>query len=144
MPVNFSMTSSSRRYVISSAIFIQLLMVSVVASPLADGINPLGDYEKMNSDLIEELENSDESKVIPVIFQLNSPVTHSDELELETLGFDLIGRAPLVDGGLVEGTIADVRHLSNWDRVEYLELDKPLDFFYLPAEWGESQLPTQE
>ena len=118
MPVKFSMTSSSRRYVISSAIFIQLLMVSVVASPLADGINPLGDYEKMNSDLIEELENSDESKVIPVIFQLNSPVTHSDELELETLGFDLIGRAPLVDGGLVEGTIADVRHLSNWDRVE--------------------------
>ena len=36
----------------------------------------------------------------------------------------------------MEGTVSDVRKLSNWDRVEYLELDKPLEFFYLPSEWG--------
>ena len=131
--------ASSRRYVISAAMFIQLLMLTAVASPLADGVNPLGDYTKMNDDLIEELETSDDSKIVPVIFQLNSPMTESDENRLTDLGFDLIGRAPLVDGGLVEGTISDVRHLSNWDRIEYLELDKPLDFFYLPPEWGESQ-----
>ena len=90
----------------------------------------------MNDDLIEQLETSEDSKIVPVIFQLNSPMTESDENRLTELGFDLIGRAPLVDGGLVEGTISDVRHLSNWDRIEYLELDKPLDFFYLPPEWG--------
>ena len=48
--------ASSRRYIITSALFIQLLMLSAVASPLTDGINPLGDYAKMNNDLIDELE----------------------------------------------------------------------------------------
>ena len=128
--------ASPRRYVICSALFIQLLMLSAVASPLADGVNPLGDFTKMNDDLLEELETYDNSKIIPVIFQLNSPMTESDESRIAELGFDLVGRAPLVDGGLVEGTIGEVRELSNWDRIEYLELDKPLDFFYLPSEWG--------
>mgnify|MGYP001293848653 FL=1 len=128
--------ASSRRYIISSALFIQLLMLTAVASPLADGVNPVGDFTKMNDDLLEELENNDNSKVIPVIFQLNSPMTDSDENHLTELGLELLGRAPLVDGGLVEGTIGEVRQLSNWDRIEYLELDKPLEFFYLPSEWG--------
>lgn len=128
--------ASSRRYIISSALFIQLLMLSAVASPLADGVNPLGDLTKMNDDLLEELENNDNSKLIPVIFQLNSPMTESDENHLIELGFEVLGRAPLVDGGLVEGTIGEVRELSNWERIEYLELDKPLEFFYLPSEWG--------
>ena len=127
---------SSNRYVVFSAIFIQLLMVSAVASPLADGINPLGDSSKMNVDLREELEISDDSKILPVIFQLKSAMTLDDENQLKELGFDLLGTIPLLDGGLVEGTAKDVRHLSNWDRIEYLELDKPLDFFYLPPEWG--------
>ena len=128
--------ASSRRYIITSALFIQLLMLSAVASPLTDGINPLGDYAKMNNDLIDELEHSDNSKTIPVIYQLNSPVMPSDRIHMENLGFRILGDAPLVDGGLVEGTVSDVRKLSNWDRVEYLELDKPLEFFYLPSEWG--------
>ena len=125
--------ASSRRYIITSALFIQLLMLSAVASPLTDGINPLGDYAKMNNDLIDELEHSDNSKTIPVIYQLNSPVMPSDRIHMENLGFTILGDAPLVDGGLVEGTVSDVRKLSNWDRVEYLELDKPLEFFYLPC-----------
>ncbi|MGB0201502.1 MAG: S8 family peptidase [Candidatus Poseidoniaceae archaeon] len=128
--------ASPRRYIISSALFIQLLMLSAVASPLADSVNPLGDFTKMNDDLLEELENNENSKLIPVIFQLNSPMTDSDETHLVELGFELLGRAPLVDGGLVEGTIGEVRELSNWDRIEYLELDKPLEFFYLPSEFG--------
>ena len=128
--------ASSRRYIISSALFIQLLMLSAVASPLADGVNPLGDFTKMNDDLLEELENNDNSKVIPVIFQLKSPMTDVDESNLAHLGLELLGKAPLVNGGLVEGTIGEVRELSNWDRIEYLELDKPLEFFYLPSEWG--------
>ena len=128
--------ASSRRYVISTAMFIQILMLSAVASPIADSVNPLGDFTKMNDDLLEELENNDNSKIIPVIFQLNSPMTLNDENRITEFGLDLIGRAPLVDGGLVEGTIGEVRELSNWERIEYLELDKPLDFFYLPSEWG--------
>ena len=128
--------ASARRYVISAALFIQLLMLTAVASPLADSVNPLGDFTKMNNDLVEEMENYDNSKIIPVIFQLKTPVTESDEIYFESLDLELLGRAPLVDGGLVEGAIGKIRQLSNWDRVEYLELDKPLEFFYLPSQWG--------
>ena len=69
---------SAKRYVIFAAIFIQLLMVSAVASPLTNGLNPLGDFTKMNTDLQEEIESSDDSKIIPVIFQLNSPMNNDD------------------------------------------------------------------
>ena len=76
--------ASSRRYVISTAMFIQILMLSAVASPI-DSVNPLGDFTKMNDDLLEELGNNDNSKIIPVIFQLNSPMTLDDENRISEL-----------------------------------------------------------
>ena len=48
----------------------------------------------------------------------------------------ILGDAPLVDGGLIEASIRDIRVISTWDRIEYLELDRTLEFFYLPQEWG--------
>ena len=128
--------ASSRRPLVLVAIVLQMMMVGVTASPLADNVNPLGDMEKMNADLVDALAGGSETTVLPVIFQLNSPVTDADVNHLADLGFAVLGDAPLVDGGLVEGPSQAVRHLSNWNRVEYLELDKPLDFFYLPPEWG--------
>ena len=133
--------ASHTRALVLSAFVLQLLMVGATASPLADSVNPLGDERKMNDDLRQELHEANDGDVIPVIFQLNSPVTDSDKAALDNMGLTLLGEAPLVDGGLVEGTAQDVRHFSMWHRVEYLELDKPLDFFYLPPEWGGD--PTQ-
>ena len=131
-----SVMATPRRALFVSALVLQLLMVGAAASPLADGINPLGDASKMNTDLVERLAEADDATTLPVIFQLHSPVTHSDEAYMEDLGLEVLGHAPLIDGGLVEGAAVDVRRLSSWERVEYLELDKPLEFFYLPSEWG--------
>ena len=128
--------ATPRRGMILCALMLQLLMVGATASPLADSTNPLGDEQKMNADLINHLEQVDDATDVPVIFQLHSPVTAGDEAVLASLGFEVVGHAPLVDGGLAIGSAVDVRHLSNWYRVEYLELDKPLDFFYLPSSWG--------
>ena len=128
--------SSIRSMSIFTAIVLQLLMFGAIASPLADLTNPYGDESKMNKDLIEKIDEVDGNTILPVIFQLNSPVESSDESYLTELGFELLGNAPLVDGGLIEGTASDIRRLSTWERVEYLELDKPLEFFYLPSEWG--------
>jgi len=128
--------SSTRSVSIFTAIVLQLLMFGAIASPLADLTNPYGDESKMNNDLIEKIDEVDGNAILPVIFQLNSPVESSDESYLTELGFELLGNAPLVDGGLIEGTASDIRRLSTWERVEYLELDKPLEFFYLPSEWG--------
>jgi len=128
--------ATPRRALVLCAFVLQLLMVGATASPLADSTNPLGDASKMNVDLVERLDEVDDTARLPVIFQLHSPVTSHDKSFIGQLGFELLGDAPLVDGGLVEGAAIDVRRLSTWDRVEYLELDKPLEFFYLPSEWG--------
>ena len=127
---------SHRRALLLVAVALQLLMVGATASPLAEGVNPLGDESRMNADLVERLASSSDNDVHPVIYQLVSPVTAQDRSYMDSLGLNHLGDAPLVDGGLVEGTSQAVRHLSSWDRVAYLELDKPLDFFYIPSEWG--------
>ena len=118
------------------ALTLQMLMVGVTASPLAEAVNPMGDASKMNTDLEAAVTNNNDATVVPVIYQLHSPVTEDDRRHFDALGFTHLGDAPLVHGGLVEGSVQAVRHLSNWDRVAYLELDKPLEFFYLPPEWG--------
>ncbi len=127
---------SHRRALLLTAVVLQLLMVGATASPLAEGVNPLGDESRMNTDLVERLASSNDNDVHPVIYQLTSPVTAHDLTYMDGLGLSHLGDAPLVNGGLVEGTSIAVRHLSSWERVAYLELDKPLDFFYLPSEWG--------
>ena len=111
-------------------------MIGATAAPLADGLNPMGDYEKMDKSLRDSLSSSSEDDIIPVIFQLNSEVTSDDLEKLEQFGATILGEAPLVHGGLIEASIRDVRVISTWERVEYLELDRVLDFFYLPSEWG--------
>ncbi len=124
-----------------TAVMLQMLMFGAIASPLAGSVNSMGDASKMNQDLVTEISASNEDEILPVIYQLNSPVTDSDKAYFETLGATILGDAPLVDGGLIEASVSTIRKISTWDRVEYLELDKPLEFFYLPHEWGGD--PTQ-
>ena len=128
-----------RRASILTAIMLQMLMFGAIASPLADSVNSIGDASKMNQDLVAEISASNEDEILPVIYQLNSPVTDSDRAYFESLGATILADAPLVDGGLIEASVSTIRKISAWDRVEYLELDKPLDFFYLPQEWGGTQ-----
>ena len=67
----------------------------------------------MNYDLQQELYDSSLDTVLPVIFQLNSPVTDADLAQFEEFGATVLGDAPLVDGGLIEAKVEDVRRISN-------------------------------
>ena len=116
--------SNNRNVVIFASLLLQLLMVGATAAPLADQVNPMGDYDKMNYDLQQELYDSEYDTVLPVIFQLNSPVTDADLNQLEEFGATILGDAPLIDGGLIEAKAEDIRQISNWDRVEYLDLTR--------------------
>ena len=49
---------SNRNTVILVSLLLQLLMVGATTAPLADQVNPMGDYQKMNYDLQEELYDS--------------------------------------------------------------------------------------
>jgi hypothetical protein len=112
-----------------AALAIQMLMIGATAAPLAAGLNPMGNYDKMDKSLRDSLSSSSEDEIVPVIFQLNSDVTAEDLEILESLGATILGEAPLVDGGLFEASIRDVRIISTWERIEYLELDRVLNFF---------------
>ena len=129
-----SRTSSSRLF---TMFFLQFIFLISLASPLAQGTNPYGDLDKMDSALEEALASTDDDSLLhEVIFQLNSPVTSDDLNHIEAIGAVHLNEAVLIDGGLLEATSDTIRKLSLWDRIEYLELNRELDFFYLPSEWG--------
>ena len=118
------------------AVMMNLLMLGVSASPTTDSLNPLGDFEKMDAALEKHIASDDSNSMVEVIFQLNSPITEDDLTAFSRVNADVIGDAPLIDGGLISATESSIREISNWDRIEYLELNRELEFFYLPPEWG--------
>ena len=117
--------------------FLQLVFLLSLTSPLVQGTNPYGDVSKMDAALESALQSTqDVDESFEVIFQLHSPVTDADLAYFSKLGATHLHEAKLIDGGLIEAPADVLRKLSNWERVEYLELNRELDFFYLPPDWG--------
>ena len=116
-----SRTPSSRLLIV---FFLQFIFLISLTSPLAQGTNPYGDLDKMDSALEDALANNNDDFVLyEVIFQLNSPVTTDDLDFMESVGAVHLHEAILIDGGLFEATSDTIRLVSLWDRVEYLELN---------------------
>tara|TARA_B100000900_G_scaffold344405_1_gene308486 strand:+ start:2389 stop:4965 length:2577 start_codon:yes stop_codon:yes gene_type:complete len=120
----------------SSAVFLLGLMILMAMSPLASGSQTMGDAERMDAALEEALWSADVNDRLPVILQFISPVNDDDRTRLARLGATVEGEAPLVDGLLVEATPQAIRQITTLDRLHYAELDRPLEFFYLPTSWG--------
>ena len=110
---------------------IQLLLAGASAAPMASDVNPMGNHLKMDAALENALAQGEESN-LEVIFQLTSTVKESDLTRLADFGATVLGDAPLINGGLLSASPDDIRIISNWERVEYLELNRQLEFFYLP------------
>lgn len=134
------MRSSSARAVLI-VLSLQLLMVGASAAPLMSSMNTAGDFDRMDAALEDALASSSFDEQLSVIFQLNSAVTEEDRTWLENHGAEILGDAPLIDGGLIDVSATDVRGISEWSRTEYLELNRELEFFYLPSEWGGDPAP---
>ncbi len=60
--------SSARGILIVCAL--QFLLIGVSAAPLTTGLNPLGNYERMDAALEEELKNGDDESSLSVIYQI--------------------------------------------------------------------------
>ena len=129
--------AKSQRKKIGLVFFLQLVFLLSLSSPLVQGTNPYGDPEKMDAALESALQSvHDDDQLFEVIYQLQTPVTSDDLNQMQKMGLNHLNDAKLINGGLIEGTADVFRHLSTWDRVKYLELNRELDFFYLPPEWG--------
>ena len=117
--------------------FLQLMFLLSLTTPMVQGTNPYGNLDKMDDALESALQTAgDLESSFEVIFQLNSPVTDDDINFMKNVGATYLDDAKLIDGGLIDASPDVIRQLSTWDRVEYLELNRELDFFYLPTEWG--------
>ncbi len=135
---------SSRRFMgklerkkIQLVFFLQLMFLLSLTTPMVQGTNPYGNLDKMDDALESALQTAgDVESSFEVIFQLNSPVTDDDINFMKNVGATYLDDAKLIDGGLIDASPDVIRQLSTWDRVEYLELNRELDFFYLPTEWG--------
>ena len=129
--------SKLQRDKIRTVFFLQLVFLISLSSPMVQGTNPYGDLEKMDDALEHALQSvGDLDESFEVIFQLQSPVSNEDLNHFKDLGAVHLNDAKLINGGLLEATSDVIRQLSNWERIKYLELNRELDFFYLPTEWG--------
>ena len=129
--------SKLQRDKIRTVFFLQLVFLISLSSPMVQGTNPYGDMEKMDDALEHALQSvGDLDESFEVIFQLQSPVSNEDLNHFKDIGAVHLNDAKLINGGLLEATSDVIRQLSNWERIKYLELNRELDFFYLPTEWG--------
>lgn len=117
--------------------FLQLMFLLSLTTPMVQGTNPYGNPDKMDDALESALQNAGDFETsFEVIFQLNSPVSDDDINFMKNAGATYLDDAKLIDGGLIDASSDVIRKLSTWDRIEYLELNRELEFFYLPTEWG--------
>ena len=129
--------SKLQRKKIRTVFFLQLVFLVSLSSPMVQGTNPYGNLDKMDDALEHALQSvGDLDESFEVIFQLQSPVSNEDLNRIKNLGAVHLNDAKLINGGLIEATPDVIRQLSNWERVKYLELNRELDFFYLPTDWG--------
>ncbi len=119
-----------------TAVMLLALFVLMTLSPLAAGSQTMGDHERMDAALEEALWSAELDEHLPVIVQFESPVSASDRTMLARLGATVEGEAPLLHALLVEATPHAIRQLSGFDRVHYMELDRLLEYFYLPTAPG--------
>ena len=117
--------------------FLQLMFLLSLTTPMVQGTNPYGNPDKMDDALESALQTAGDFETsFEVIFQLNSPVSDDDINFMKNAGATYLDDAKLIDGGLIDASSDVIRKLSTWDRIEYLELNRELEFFYLPTEWG--------
>ena len=117
--------------------FLQLMFLLSLTTPMVQGTYPYGNLDKMDDALESALQTAGDFETsFEVIFQLNSPVSDDDINFMKNAGATYLDDAKLIDGGLIDASSDVIRKLSTWDRIEYLELNRELEFFYLPTEWG--------
>jgi len=125
--------------------FTALLMVTLVASMSGSlaytNHNSSVDVSKMSDELISKLESEDE---IEVIVQLTNNPNDIDWNTLESTGIKLISEMSVLHGGLIVGTPSEISRLSTFSMVKHMELNVPIEHFYLPGDQNDKESMMHE
>ena len=115
--------------------FNALLMVALIASmsgSIAYTSNSVQiDKSKMSNELISELDSLEE---IEVIIQFTEEQDSSVWESLESLGIEMISEMSVLNGGLIVGNPTEISRLSTFSIVQHMELNVPIEHFYLPGD----------
>ena len=114
------------------AMFILAIFVSSTSSAgLTDGLNPLGNVNVMDADLVDHLSSEDS---LEVIVQFTTPLDDFKREKIDQIGLESRGQMRVLYGGLYEGSPDQIRHLSMMDDVFFIERNRLLEHFYLPGD----------
>jgi len=125
--------------------FIALLLVTLVASMSGSlaytNHNSSVDVSKMSDELISKLDTQDE---IEVIVQLTKNPNDIVWNTLESTGIKLISEMSVLHGGLIVGTPSEMSRLSTFSMVKHMELNVPIEHFYLPGDQDDKESMMHE
>ncbi|MDA0842492.1 MAG: S8/S53 family peptidase [archaeon] len=115
-------------------ITISFIFALLCLAPISGLANPIGDLGKIDPYLLLSFE-SNEDDSFEVIYQFEPHYSARGD-EFAHLEVEHLGDAPLINGGLILATEDSIRAISTWSEIKYLELNRPLEFFYLPPSFG--------
>ena len=139
-----SLLKPSRKFVVDIR-FYALLMVALMVSMsgsiayASNSIQP--DFSKMSNELISELESQDE---LEVIIQFTSEQDNSVWQSLESMGIEMISEMSTLHGGLIVGKSMEISRLSTFSIVQHMELNVPIEHFYLPGNQDDTESMMHE
>ena len=124
-----------------NALLMVVLFASMSGSIAYTSNSTQPDTSKMSNELVSELEMADE---IEVIIQFTSEQDSSVWQSLETMGIEMISEMSVLNGGLIVGKSTDISRLSTFSIVQHMELNVPIEHFYLPGDQNDAEAMMHE
>ena len=108
-----------------------VLLALTVLSTSVTANQSSADETKMSKELIEELSEAGD---LEVIVQFNGPSSARLWQALESMGAEVLGELSVLDGGLISASPISLAKISRLSIVEHMELNIPLEYFFLPGD----------
>ena len=108
-----------------------VLLALTVLSTSVTANQSSADETKMSKELLEELSEAGD---LEVIVQFNGPSSARLWQALESMGAEVLGELSVLDGGLISASPISLAKISRLSIVEHMELNIPLEYFFLPGD----------
>ncbi len=118
------------------ALGLLLICTTSIAVATGEGVTPRWDVmdPALQQALAQAGADGDQTSIFEVIYQFTDPVTDEQRKRMTLIGLEHLGDAPLINGGLVSGTMQQILALASEPMVLHLELNRLLEHFFLPGD----------